>query len=46
MNKKFKNKFYGFSRDFLLDRENTREEQKKITFNLIYYPVFQMLKKS
>ena len=36
----------GFSRDSLLDRENTREEQNKITFNLTYYPVFQMLKKS
>ena len=30
----------GFSRDSLLDRENTRKEQK-ITFNLNYYPVFQ-----
>ena len=36
----------GFSRDSLLDRENTREEQKKITFNLTYYPVFQNVKKS
>ena len=35
----------GFSRDSLLDRKNTREEQKKITFNLIYYPVFQNVKK-
>ena len=26
-------------------RENTREEQNKITFNLSYYPVFQNLKK-
>ena len=31
----------GFSRDSLLDRENTREGQNKITFNLTYYPVFQ-----
>ena len=29
----------GFSRDSLLDRENTREGQNKITFNLTYYPV-------
>ena len=35
----------GFSRDSLLDRENTREEQNKITFNLTYYPVFQNVKK-
>ena len=35
----------GFSRDSLLDRENAREEQNKITFNLIYYPVFQSVKK-
>ena len=34
----------GFSRDSLLDRENTREEQDKITFNLTYYPVFQNVK--
>ena len=45
MKKKFEKKFYGFSRDFLLDRENTREEQKKITFNLTYYPIFQNVKK-
>ena len=31
----------GFSRDSLLDRENIREDQNKITFNLTYYPVFQ-----
>ena len=31
----------GFSRDSLLDRENTREEQNKITFNLTCYSVFQ-----
>ena len=35
----------GFSRDSLLDRENIREEQNKMTFNLTYYPVFQNLKK-
>ena len=35
----------GFSRDSLLDRENTREEQNKMTFNLTYYPVFQNVKK-
>ena len=35
----------GFSRDTLLDRENTREEQNKITFNLTYYPVLQNLLK-
>ena len=34
----------GFSRDSLLDRENTREEQSKITFNLTYYPVFHNAK--
>ena len=34
----------GCSRDSLLDRENTREEQNKITFNLTYYPVFQDVK--
>ena len=28
----------------MLDRENTREEQNKITFNLNYYPVFQNVK--
>ena len=36
----------GFSRDYLLDRENTREEQNKITFNLTYYPISQNVKKS
>ena len=35
----------GFSRDSLLDRENIREVQNKITFNLTYYPVFQNVKK-
>ena len=35
----------GFSRDSLLDRENIREEQNKITFNLTYYAVFQNVKK-
>ena len=30
----------GFSRDILLDRENTRKEQNKIAFYLAYYPVF------
>ena len=30
----------GFPGDSLLDRENIREEQNKITFNLAYYPVF------
>ena len=34
-----------FSRDSLLDKENTREEQNKITFNLTYYSVFQNVKK-
>ena len=34
-----------FSRDSLLERENTREEQNKITFNLTYYLVFQNVKK-
>ena len=29
----------GFSRDSLLDRENVREKQNKITFNPTYYPV-------
>ena len=33
-----------FSRDSLLNRENTIEEQNKITFNLTYYPVFQIVK--
>ena len=33
----------SFSRDSLLDRENTSEEQNK-TFNLTYYPVFQNVK--
>ena len=35
----------GFSRDSLLDRKNTREEQNKITFDLTYYPVTQNVKK-
>ena len=35
----------GFSRDSLLDRESTREEQKEINFNVTYYPVFQNVKK-
>ena len=35
----------GFSRDSLLDRENTSEEQNKITSNLTYYPGFQNVKK-
>ena len=35
----------GFSRDSILHRENIREEQNKITFNLTYYPVFQNVKK-
>ena len=35
----------GFSRDSLLDRENTKEELNKMAFNLIYYPVFQIVKK-
>ena len=29
----------------MLVRENTREEQNKITFNLTYYPVFQNVHK-
>ena len=33
------------SRDSLLDRESTNEEQDKITFNLTYYSVFQNFKK-
>ena len=46
MNERFKNKFSGqeVSRDSLLDRENTTEEQNKITFNLTYYPLFQNFK--
>lgn len=32
-------------RDFRLDRENTREEENKVTFNLTYFPVFQNVKK-
>ena len=36
----------GFSRDSLLDRENIRGEQNKITFNLTYNPIFQTVKKS
>ena len=35
----------GFSRDSLLDRENTREEQNRITFYLTYCPVFHNVKK-
>ena len=35
----------GFSRDSLLDSENTREEQNKITLNLTYHPAFQNVKK-
>ena len=31
----------GFSRDPLLDKENAREERKRITFNLTYYPAFE-----
>ena len=34
----------GFSRDSLLKKENTREGENKITFNLIFYPVFQNVK--
>ena len=34
----------GFLRDSLLDRENTRGEQNKITFNLTYYLVLQNVK--
>ena len=34
----------SFSRDSLLDRESTRDEQNKITFNLTYYPAFQNIK--
>ena len=37
----FKSKRFQISRDSLLDRENTIEEQSKITFN---YPVFQNVK--
>ena len=33
-----------FSRDSLLDRENIREEQNEITFNLTYYSIFQNIK--
>ena len=36
----------GFSRDSLMDRKNTREEQNKITFNLTYYKAFQNVIKS
>ena len=35
----------SFSRDSLLDKESTRDEQNKITFNLTYYPAFQNVKK-
>ena len=34
----------SFSRDSLLKKENTREEENKITVNLIFYPVFQNVK--
>ena len=34
----------GFSRDSLLDRENTTEKQNKITFILTHCPVFQNVK--
>ena len=34
-----------FSRDSLLDRESTKEEQDEITVNLTYYSVFQNFKK-
>ena len=37
-------KVKGSSRESLLERENTRVEQKK-SFNLTYYPVFQNVKK-
>ena len=36
----------GFSRHSLLDRENTKEKQNKITFNLTSFPVFQNVKKN
>ena len=48
MNERIESKFLsarGFSRDSLLDRENIRQEQNKITFNLTYYPVLQNVKK-
>ena len=35
----------SFSRDSVLDRESTRDEQNKMTFNLTYYPAFQNVKK-
>ena len=35
----------SFSIDSLLDRENTREVQNRITFNLTYYPVAKNFKK-
>ena len=35
----------SFLRDSLLDKESTRDEQNKITFNLTYYPTFQNVKK-
>ena len=35
----------SLSRDSLLGKESTREEQNKITFNLTYYPDFQNVKK-
>ena len=34
-----------FLRDSLLERENTKEEQNKITFDMNCYPVFQNFKK-
>ena len=35
----------SFSRDSLLDKESTMDEQNKITFNLTYYTAFQNVKK-
>ena len=35
----------SFSRDSLLDRESTRDEQNKINFNLTYYSAFHNVKK-
>ena len=35
-----------FTRDSLLDREYTREEQNKITLIMTYYQVFQNIKKT
>ena len=31
----------GESRDSLLERENTRTSESKLTFNITYYPAFQ-----